>query len=168
MWSTSLSDSLSGSPTVLYVGETLYVGESTAKRSFKYSPSPSSCLSVMRGQNYTRWLALLPPSAYASISMMGASSKTVRHNSISGPPWLFWCGSDVCGAVPTCTGDIVGVIGHPTRTKRDELSIIPQHTQLLSPCLHMFPKSHYGFKDQEQRYVGWIWSPAVCLSAVYI
>ncbi|ORX50523.1 lysyl-tRNA synthetase [Hesseltinella vesiculosa] len=49
-------------------------------------------------------------------------------------------------------GDIVGVIGRPGKTKRGELSIFPKQIQLLTPCLRMLPKAHYGFKDQELRY----------------
>lgn len=51
-------------------------------------------------------------------------------------------------------GDIIGVIGHPGKGKSNEgeLSIIPKKLILLSPCFHMLPKSHYGFKDQETRY----------------
>jgi lysyl-tRNA synthetase class 2 len=49
-------------------------------------------------------------------------------------------------------GDIVGVRGTPTRTKTGELSIIPKEMQLLSPCLQMLPKSHFGLSDQETRY----------------
>lgn len=49
-------------------------------------------------------------------------------------------------------GDIIGVTGHPGRSKTDELSIIPNSVQLLSPNLHMLPKAYFGFKDQEQRY----------------
>ena len=33
-----------------------------------------------------------------------------------------------------------------------ELSIVPVSIQLLSPCLHMLPKSHTGLKNQEVRY----------------
>ncbi|KAJ1967091.1 lysyl-tRNA synthetase [Dispira parvispora] len=49
-------------------------------------------------------------------------------------------------------GDIVGVRGYPGKSKRGELSIFPQEVILLSPCLRMLPKAHYGFKDQEARY----------------
>ncbi|KAJ1981771.1 lysyl-tRNA synthetase [Dimargaris verticillata] len=49
-------------------------------------------------------------------------------------------------------GDIVGVRGFPGKSKRGELSIFPQDVTLLSPCLRMLPKAHYGFKDQESRY----------------
>jgi len=52
-------------------------------------------------------------------------------------------------------GDIVGVRGHPGRTKTGQLSIFPQQVELLSPCLHMLPtggEHGSGFKDVEQRY----------------
>ena len=49
-------------------------------------------------------------------------------------------------------GDIVGVRGHPGKSKKGELSVFPKDIILLSPCLHMLPKAHYGFKDQEMRY----------------
>jgi lysyl-tRNA synthetase class 2 len=49
-------------------------------------------------------------------------------------------------------GDIVGVIGHPGKSKKGELSVIPTSIQLLSPCFHMLPKSFYGLSNQETRY----------------
>ena len=49
-------------------------------------------------------------------------------------------------------GDIVGVIGTPSRTKKGELSISPSKTILLSPNLHQLPSGHFGLKDQETRY----------------
>ncbi|TFK64828.1 lysine-tRNA ligase [Pluteus cervinus] len=49
-------------------------------------------------------------------------------------------------------GDIVGVVGTPSRTKKGELSITPSQIQLLSPNLHQLPSSHFGLKDQETRY----------------
>jgi lysyl-tRNA synthetase class 2 len=49
-------------------------------------------------------------------------------------------------------GDIVGVVGFPGKTNKGELSVFAQDIILLSPCLHMLPKAHYGFKDQESRY----------------
>lgn len=45
-------------------------------------------------------------------------------------------------------GDIIGCIGHPGKTKKGELSIIPKKIELLSPCLHMLPHLHYGLKDK--------------------
>lgn len=49
-------------------------------------------------------------------------------------------------------GDLVGVKGFPGKSKKGELSIFPQSITLLSPCLHMLPKSHTGLKNQELRY----------------
>jgi len=49
-------------------------------------------------------------------------------------------------------GDIVGVIGTPTRTKKGELSITPSEMILLAPNLHQLPSGHFGLKDQETRY----------------
>ncbi|KAH9915062.1 lysyl-tRNA synthetase [Epithele typhae] len=49
-------------------------------------------------------------------------------------------------------GDIVGVIGTPSRTKKGELSITPSEMILLAPNLHQLPSSHFGLKDQETRY----------------
>ncbi|XP_058877400.1 lysine--tRNA ligase-like, partial [Acipenser ruthenus] len=49
-------------------------------------------------------------------------------------------------------GDIVGVEGNPTKTKKGELSIVPTKMMLLSPYLHMVPHLHFGLKDQEKRY----------------
>ncbi|KAF8626804.1 hypothetical protein AX17_006461 [Amanita inopinata Kibby_2008] len=49
-------------------------------------------------------------------------------------------------------GDIVGVTGVPSRTKKGELSITPATMTLLSPNLHQLPSSHFGLKDQETRY----------------
>ncbi|KAF8971268.1 hypothetical protein BDZ97DRAFT_1788623 [Flammula alnicola] len=49
-------------------------------------------------------------------------------------------------------GDIVGVTGVPSRTKKGELSITPLSMQLLSPNLHQLPSGHFGLKDQETRY----------------
>ncbi|KAI5455474.1 lysyl-tRNA synthetase [Naganishia albida] len=50
-------------------------------------------------------------------------------------------------------GDIVGVTGTPSRTKKGELSISPSKIILLSPCLHMLPKTtDGGLTDVEIRY----------------
>lgn len=49
-------------------------------------------------------------------------------------------------------GDIIGVEGTPTRTKKGELSIRPITIKLLSPCLHMLPHLHFGLKDKETRF----------------
>jgi lysyl-tRNA synthetase class 2 len=49
-------------------------------------------------------------------------------------------------------GDIVGVVGTPSRTKKGELSISPSEMVLLAPNLHLLPSGHFGLKDQETRY----------------
>ena len=49
-------------------------------------------------------------------------------------------------------GDIVGVLGTPSRTKKGELSITPSTMTLLAPNLHQLPSGHFGLKDQETRY----------------
>lgn len=49
-------------------------------------------------------------------------------------------------------GDIIGVEGIPTKTKKGELSIIPKTLKLLSPCLHMLPHLYFGLKDKETRF----------------
>ncbi|KJE95731.1 lysyl-tRNA synthetase [Capsaspora owczarzaki ATCC 30864] len=49
-------------------------------------------------------------------------------------------------------GDIIGVRGHPGKSKRGELSIFPVELTLLSPCLRVLPTLHFGLKDQELRY----------------
>jgi len=54
-------------------------------------------------------------------------------------------------------GDIIGIVGFPGRTNpknraTGELSIFAREVILLTPCLHMMPTEHYGFKDQEQRH----------------
>lgn len=38
-------------------------------------------------------------------------------------------------------GDIIGVAGHPTRSSKGELSILPKTITLLAPCLHQIPKN---------------------------
>lgn len=47
-------------------------------------------------------------------------------------------------------GDIIGVVGHPGKTKKGEFSIIPHSVTLLSPCLHMLPSLYFGLKDKVQ------------------
>lgn len=54
-------------------------------------------------------------------------------------------------------GDIVGVEGYVGRTQpkkggEGEISVFVERIELLTPCLHMLPVDHFGFKDQETRY----------------
>ncbi|TFJ82149.1 hypothetical protein NSK_006478 [Nannochloropsis salina CCMP1776] len=49
-------------------------------------------------------------------------------------------------------GDIVGVTGHPGKSKKGELSVFAKELTLLSPCLQLLPKGYTGLKNQEVRY----------------
>jgi len=49
-------------------------------------------------------------------------------------------------------GDVVGVSGKPGKTKRGELSIFPACLTILTPCLHMIPKTISGFSNKESRF----------------
>ncbi|KAF7997712.1 hypothetical protein HCN44_009110 [Aphidius gifuensis] len=49
-------------------------------------------------------------------------------------------------------GDIVGIVGVPTKTKSGEFSMLSHKITLLSPCLHMLPHLHFGLKDKETRF----------------
>ncbi|KAH3900708.1 Lysine--tRNA ligase, cytoplasmic [Saccharomycodes ludwigii] len=54
-------------------------------------------------------------------------------------------------------GDIIGVEGYVGRTQpkkggEGEISVFVSRVVLLTPCLHMLPTDHFGFKDQELRY----------------
>jgi lysyl-tRNA synthetase, class II len=54
-------------------------------------------------------------------------------------------------------GDIIGVRGHPGKSKTGQLSIFPVEITLLSPCLHMLPFAKGdsglgGITNQETRY----------------
>lgn len=64
-------------------------------------------------------------------------------------------------------GDIIGCVGHPGKTKKGELSIIPRSIKLLAPCLHMLPHLHFGLKDKEtrfrKRYLDLILNDKVCV-----
>eukprot|EP00029_Vermamoeba_vermiformis_P010760 TRINITY_DN5739_c0_g1_i1.p1 TRINITY_DN5739_c0_g1~~TRINITY_DN5739_c0_g1_i1.p1 ORF type:complete len:591 (-),score=273.59 TRINITY_DN5739_c0_g1_i1:49-1767(-) len=48
-------------------------------------------------------------------------------------------------------GDIIGALGHPSRSKTGELSLVPTKLEILSPCLYMIPRPG-TLKDQETRY----------------
>ena len=49
-------------------------------------------------------------------------------------------------------GDIVGATGTPARNQRGELCVIPTDVCLLSPCVRLLPKEHYGLKDPDARF----------------
>lgn len=48
-------------------------------------------------------------------------------------------------------GDLIGVTGIPSRTKRGELSLLVHDLKLLAPCLHMLPFPN-SLTDPETRY----------------
>lgn len=49
-------------------------------------------------------------------------------------------------------GDIVGIIGVPTRTKTGEFSILPRKILLLNPCLHILPNPNTGPINKDIRF----------------
>ena len=63
------------------------------------------------------------------------------------------------------TGDMLGVVGHPFRTKRGELSILVTRCVLLAKALRPLPEKWHGLKETEiryrQRYVDLIANPDV-------
>lgn len=63
------------------------------------------------------------------------------------------------------TGDIIGVKGHPFRTRRGELTLFVTECTLLSKALRPLPEKWHGLKDVEtryrQRYVDLIANPDV-------
>lgn len=63
------------------------------------------------------------------------------------------------------TGDILGVVGHPFRTRRGELSILVTRFELLAKAMRPLPEKWHGLKDTEiryrQRYVDLIANPGV-------
>ena len=63
------------------------------------------------------------------------------------------------------TGDMLGVVGHPFRTKRGELSILVTRCVLLAKALRPLPEKWHGLKETEiryrQRYVDLIANPEV-------
>ena len=50
------------------------------------------------------------------------------------------------------TGDWIGVVGHPCRTKRGELTILVTEYKLLSKAIRPLPEKWHGLTDTETRY----------------
>ena len=50
------------------------------------------------------------------------------------------------------TGDWIGVVGHPCRTKRGELTILATEYKLLSKAIRPLPEKWHGLTDTETRY----------------
>ncbi|HPI97459.1 MAG TPA: lysine--tRNA ligase [Synergistales bacterium] len=63
------------------------------------------------------------------------------------------------------TGDIIGIKGHPFRTRRGELTLFVKECKLLSKAMRPLPEKWHGLKDVEiryrQRYVDTIANPDV-------
>ncbi|XP_047325382.1 lysine--tRNA ligase isoform X2 [Impatiens glandulifera] len=55
-------------------------------------------------------------------------------------------------------GDIVGVVGHPGKSNRGELSVFPRSVIVLSHCLHMMPRQKAG-PGSENTNKTEIWTP---------
>ena len=50
------------------------------------------------------------------------------------------------------TGDGIGVVGHPCRTRRGELTILVKEFKLLSKAMRPLPEKWHGLTDTEARY----------------
>ena len=48
-------------------------------------------------------------------------------------------------------GDLVGVVGHPGKSKKGELSVFPVTFVVLAPCLHMLPRQPPKRRDEQGR-----------------
>jgi len=70
----------------------------------------------------------------------------------------FYCKEDIVGEekynkyISLDIGDIIGIKGHPFRTKKGELSIKITEFELLTKSLHPLPEKFHGLKDKELRY----------------
>ncbi|KAF7994113.1 hypothetical protein HCN44_011382 [Aphidius gifuensis] len=51
-----------------------------------------------------------------------------------------------------CCGDVIGIVGVPTKFKTGQLSIVPQKIILLSPCLQQLPVANAELSKKETRY----------------
>ena len=48
-------------------------------------------------------------------------------------------------------GDIMGAKGYIGKSKTGEFTVFSSNVKMLSACMHMLPRSHYGLKDQNTR-----------------
>jgi lysyl-tRNA synthetase class 2 len=62
------------------------------------------------------------------------------------------CPANRTGPVEVHLGDVVGAIGHPTKSRRGEPSLIVDELVLLSPIRTSLPDTFHGITDVEQRY----------------
>jgi lysyl-tRNA synthetase, class II len=56
------------------------------------------------------------------------------------------------GEVDVHLGDVVGVVGHATKSRRGEPSVIVDSLEVLSPIRSPLPDTFHGLTDVEQRY----------------
>ena len=127
------------SVTVSVAGRIMASRSSSAKLAFYDLHSNGAKIQIMfNAAAYTGALAPPPPAAAAGVDAAPESAAAVAYA---------WARETVH------RGDIVGVVGHPGKTKLGELSIVPVGAlRVLTPCLHMMPKSHFGLKDTETRF----------------
>jgi lysyl-tRNA synthetase class 2 len=62
------------------------------------------------------------------------------------------CSADRCGEVDVHLGDIIGVSGHPTRSRRGEPSLQVDRIEPLARIRSPLPDTFHGLTDVEQRY----------------
>src|SRR6266542_6506388 len=62
------------------------------------------------------------------------------------------CPASRSGPVDVHLGDVVGAIGHPTKSRRGEPSLVVDELRLLSPIRAPLPDTFHGLTDVEQRY----------------
>ncbi len=62
------------------------------------------------------------------------------------------CSADRAGEIDVHLGDIVGVIGHPARSRRGEPSLAVDELEILSRIRAPLPDTFHGLTDVEQRY----------------
>ncbi len=62
------------------------------------------------------------------------------------------CSAERCGEVDAHLGDIVGVAGRPTRSRRGEPSLQVDSLETLAAIRAPFPDTFHGLTDVEQRY----------------
>jgi lysyl-tRNA synthetase class 2 len=62
------------------------------------------------------------------------------------------CSQDRAGEVDVHLGDIIGVVGHPAKSRRGEPSLAVDSLELLSRIRAPLPDTFHGLTDVEQRY----------------
>ncbi len=62
------------------------------------------------------------------------------------------CSQDRAGEIDVHLGDIVGVTGHPAKSRRGEPSLAVDSLEVLSPIRVPLPDTFHGLTDVEQRY----------------